>query len=145
MCYLQQVVKFTECLIHWYQKLTFHKVFSFQILLTCRSHTSVDSSQTKFFLQKYTKHKKPKTQRMITLERVVSMKIIDNLLFLKQPTPLPSPILATPPSLWEQSETPPFSKISKTQNPLYKKRRDPTICSSYLTYFLKCCRIILWQ
>ena len=29
-------------IIHWYQKFSYHNVFSFQKLLTCRSHISVD-------------------------------------------------------------------------------------------------------
>ena len=33
---------YTKWIIHWYQKFTFHNVFSFQNLFTCKSHVSID-------------------------------------------------------------------------------------------------------
>ena len=38
----QQLSLLHKWIIHWYQKFSFHNVFSFQRLLTCKSHLSVD-------------------------------------------------------------------------------------------------------
>ena len=35
-------LSYTEWIIHWYRKFTFHNVFSFKKLFTCKCHISVD-------------------------------------------------------------------------------------------------------
>ena len=38
LCAHSRYLYYTEWRIHWYQKFTFHNVFSFQNLFTCKSH-----------------------------------------------------------------------------------------------------------
>ena len=38
MCAHSSCLNYIEWIIHWYQKFTFHNVFSFQKLFTCKSH-----------------------------------------------------------------------------------------------------------
>ena len=73
----------------------------------CSNNTGLSNTHTHTHTHTHT----PNTQRKIILEKV-SMKISDTHLFKNK-----SPILATPPFLWEKSEPPLFSKIFKTQPP----------------------------
>ena len=38
LCAHSSYLYYTEWIIHWYQKITFHDVFSFQQLFTCKGH-----------------------------------------------------------------------------------------------------------
>ena len=42
LCAHNSYLYYIEWIIHWYQKFTFHNVFSFQKLLTCKNHVSFD-------------------------------------------------------------------------------------------------------
>ena len=124
LCACNSYLYYTTWLI---EQFTFHSVFSFQKLFTSKS-LLIRCYKTRFFqwntnntdrngVNKQNTHTHtPNTQRKITLERVSSMKISDTP-FFKATTP----ILPTPPFLWEKSEPSLFFwKFQKLTPPLFK-------------------------
>ena len=80
---------YTEWIIHWHQKFTFHNVFSVQILFTCKSHicwldairlgsfceTQIIKTEMVCVNKQNTHTHTPNTQRKIYKLERVSMKI----------------------------------------------------------------------
>ena len=94
LCVHNSYLYYIEWVIHWYQKFTFHNVFSFQKSFTCKVIYLLIRwcYKTKFFLwntnntdrngvnkQNIQTHT-PSTQRKITLERVSMKKSYTHLL-----------------------------------------------------------------
>ena len=81
LCSHSSYLYYTEWITHWYQKCTFHNVFSFQKLCACKViYLLIRCYESRFFLwntnntdrngvNKQKTHT-PNTQRKITLERV---------------------------------------------------------------------------
>ena len=81
LCSHSSYLYYTEWITHWYQKFTFHNVFSFQKLCACKViYLLIRCYESRFFLwntnntdrngvNKQKTHT-PNTQRKITLERV---------------------------------------------------------------------------
>ena len=89
LCAHSSYLYYSELIIFWYQKFTFHNIFAFQKLLTCKViYLLIRYNKTKFCLcdvknsdrcginKQYTHTCSSNTQRKITLERV-SMKVSD--------------------------------------------------------------------
>ena len=115
LCAYRICLSYSAWIIHWYQKFTFHNVFSFQKLFTCKScicwldtirlgsfckTNNTDRNGVNKHTHTHTHTHTPNCQGKITLERV-SMKISDTL-----------------PSLFYQ----PFPFYGKNMNPPFSKK-----------------------
>ena len=144
---------FFQWIIYWYQKFTFHSIFSLQKLFYCKSHhLLIRCYKTRFFLWNtnntdrnginkqntthtytHTHTHTPNTHRKITLERV-SMKISVTPVLLNNPTYFTNPWIffekkSGPPLLLYNFET---SILPSHSTPLLTKERESNLC---LTFF----------
>ena len=126
---------YTEWIIHWHQKFTFHNVFSVQILFTCKSHicwldairlgsfceTQIIKTEMVCVNKQNTHTHTPNTQRKIYKLERVSMKIRYTPFF--KITPYFTNLSLFMEKIWVDLNTPPFSKILKNQTSLFTKGR----------------------